>query len=123
MSLTCLYPESDADSDGNETSLVLHARYKTMDILLTGDLEGEGEKNLVKSGLLSRVDLLKVAHHGSKNSTGREFLARVIPQAALISCGKDNSYGHPHEELLERLEESGAQIWTTARQGALVIER
>jgi competence protein ComEC len=65
--------------------------------------------------------VLKVAHHGSKNSTSQEFLQQVSPEFALISCGKNNSYGHPHKDLLERLDEAGAMAIRTDKRGAVHI--
>ena len=69
------------------------------------------------------VTLLKVAHHGSNYSTGEEMLNRLRPRIALISCGKDNRYGHPHEELLERLERAGSRIYDTPGYGAVTVEK
>ena len=69
------------------------------------------------------MTLLKVAHHGSNYSTGEEMLNRLRPRIALISCGKDNRYGHPHEELLERLERAGSRIYDTPGYGAVTVEK
>jgi len=66
--------------------------------------------------------LLKVAHHGSGYSTKEEMLSALRPRLALISCGKDNRYGHPHKELLERLENAGCRIFITAQKGAVAVE-
>ena len=63
-----------------------------------------------------------MAHHGSRNSTSEEFLEAVQPEIALISAGKDNSYGHPHAELLERLEEAGCSILSTPEYGAITVK-
>ena len=68
-----------------------------------------------------RVTLLKVAHHGSKNSTSDKFLTLINPQIALISAGRDNSYGHPHRETLERLQEQGSRIYQTPESGAVTF--
>ena len=67
-------------------------------------------------------DLLKVGHHGSSGSSSEEFLKWTVPQYAFISCGKNNSYGHPHAETLERLETTGSKIFSTAECGAISIE-
>lgn len=92
-------------------------------MLLCGDLEGDGERyvleQLKRSG--TRFNILKVAHHGSKNSTSAEFLAQVQPQYAIISCGKNNRYGHPHRELLSRLNSISAHILSTTEQGAVTV--
>lgn len=66
-------------------------------------------------------EVLKVAHHGSANSTGEEFLQYAKPEKAVISCGKENSYGHPHKELLKRLKKYSGQILLTKEQGAVHI--
>ena len=65
---------------------------------------------------------MKVAHHGSKNSTSEEFLTIIKPELSLISCGKNNRYGHPHTELIERLQQSGPNIMITTEAGAITIK-
>ena len=72
-------------------------------------------------GLPQHYTVLKAAHHGSKNSTSSEFLERTAPKLAVISCGKKNRYGHPHAELLERLDSAGAKIARTDEVGAVTI--
>ena len=84
--------------------------------LLTGDAEAPVERRLLERGLLSRVDVLKVGHHGSESSTLPEALAVLQPAVALISCGADNEYGHPHAVTLEHLaalpgSASGGPTW------------
>lgn len=105
-------------------------------ILLTGDVEGEGERQLTQklqalqeSQSLQeqrgqrkfRVDILKVAHHGSGYSTGTEFLTTASPATAIISCGRNNSYGHPHVETLQRLEDARVPWYGTMDYGALTV--
>ena len=68
---------------------------------------------------VQNISLLKVAHHGSGNSTPDELLELLRPTASVISCGRNNSYGHPHEEVLERLEEKGTMIYATPKTGAV----
>ena len=119
-----------------------------INILLTGDVEGEGERQLMQElqALLGprplqesqslqttqrlqeqrgqrefRVDILKVAHHGSGYSTGTEFLATASPATAIISCGRNNSYGHPHAETLQRLEDARVPWYGTMDYGALTV--
>ena len=87
--------------------------------LFTGDLEGRGEEAV--SALPLSCDVLKVAHHGSKNSTSAPWLEKLSPRTALISCGAKNRYGHPHRELLERLKEQGAAVYMTKDRGAVTI--
>ncbi len=94
-------------------------------LLLTGDVEGDGEELLLqelKDRNIKNVTVLKVAHHGSKNSTCREMLEQLMPQLAVISCGKNNRYGHPHEETLERLKAVESKIMSTADCGAITVQ-
>lgn len=122
LSVRCLHPGADYTGESaNGSSMVLKIEYGDFDMLLTGDVEGEGERLLAESGGLGCVDVLKVAHHGSKNSTLEAFLDRTRPNTALISAGKGNSYGHPHRETLERLEEYGAKVYSTQDKGAVTI--
>lgn len=135
--LTCLHPEENyVNQDTNAGSTVLLLTYENFSALFTGDLEGEGEDlvtgRLARMGdgssgdsaglhLPQRITLLKTAHHGSKNSTEEAFLAVVNPRIALISAGKDNSYGHPHGETLDRLGERGCLIYQTPVSGAVTV--
>lgn len=129
--LTCLHPqEGYTCGDANAYSTTLYLQYGAFSALFTGDLEGEGEKlltdryrRLAGMGAVSEkgVVLLKVAHHGSKNSTGEEMLSLLRPKIALISAGRDNSYGHPHKETLERLENRGCRVYQTPVSGAVTI--
>ncbi|MEE1242558.1 MAG: DNA internalization-related competence protein ComEC/Rec2, partial [Frisingicoccus sp.] len=90
--------------------------------LLTGDLEEAGENILMTQSRLETMDILKVAHHGSSGATSESFLNAIQPVWAVISCGENNRYGHPHKETLERLEKQGCQWLTTSGQGAICIE-
>jgi competence protein ComEC len=113
--------------------MVLGITYGEFDLLLTGDLEKDGEDRVLtylqKQDTSSAplppaamdYDILKVAHHGSKNATQDTFLKIIQPEIALISCGKDNRYGHPHKELLERLEKAECKIKITYESGAITI--
>lgn len=125
--LTCIHPVKGWDSEEPNTySTVLYLTYGDFTALFTGDLEGEGEK-LVQESIAENpleeggITLLKVAHHGSKNSTGTDFLQTVNPQIALISSGRNNRYGHPHEELLQRLADCGCFIYQTRESGAITV--
>ena len=96
--------------------------------LLTGDVEAEGEIRMLEEEeakysreLLEGCDILKTAHHGSDTSTTEEFLDAAAPSLALISCGKNNSYGHPHKEVLQRFEERGIPVLITTDCGAVTI--
>ena len=95
--------------------------YENFDMLLTGDIEKEGEKQLLN--LLSKgYDVLKVAHHGSKNSTSDELLETTGVKIGLISAGENNLYGHPHAETLQRLAERNCRVWNTADCGAVSVK-
>lgn len=133
--LSCLWPDKGAiessgeASDTNSHSIVLSLRYLEFDLLLTGDLEGMGEgevtKEIEEGKPQKRIpiyyDILKVAHHGSKYSSGSEFLHAAAPAYSIISCGADNSYGHPHKETLKRLIDSGCRIFQTPESGAVTV--
>jgi competence protein ComEC len=107
----------------NNDSLVLRLHYGDRTILLPGDAEKEAEREMlaVNDGSALRADVLKVGHHGSKNSTTEDFLAAVRPQVAIISAGEDNPYGHPSPELLQRLDTSGVRVLRTDRDGAIHV--
>jgi len=110
-------------ADGNEASVVLLVSFGSFDCLLTGDLEGEAEEGaarLLAAGDFD-IELLKAAHHGSKNSSSAAFLAAAGPECAVISCGKDNRYGHPHAETLQRLAEIGAVVFRTDTGGCIEV--
>lgn len=124
-SLSCLAPgQSQLTGDRNEDSMVLMLQYGAFRMLFTGDLEGEAEQRLaIQAGseISLRADVLKVGHHGSKNASSEEFLAQVLPQAAVISCAAENRYGHPAPETLERLAQCGSTIYSTAESGAALV--
>ena len=176
------------DPTSNNASLVMHIKYKNFDMLTTGDVEKEGEQEIISSGILAGVagndqskadepdlsgklsdtddqaymsdspdssyfstdsesgknkkfhlkdhmgssdnqdyslnnsiDVLKVAHHGSSGSSSLNLLSRITPRVSLISVGEGNRYGHPHAELLERLEEVGTTLYRTDQSGAIIL--
>ncbi len=124
LSFLCLHPAAGyANEDTNAYSTVLYLRCGQFSALFTGDLEGEGEELVTEriKGFAGHADLLKVAHHGSGNSTFEEFLRAANPGIAVISAGRDNVYGHPHRETLERLERQGCGIWQTPESGAVTV--
>ncbi len=106
--------------DKNDNSLVVILSYDEFDMIFTGDI-GTAREAVIASGL-RECEVLKVAHHGSKYSSGESFLDVVSPEIALISCGEGNTYGHPHAETIERLRECGAKVYITAECGQVVIE-
>jgi competence protein ComEC len=114
-------PEEIVISAKNNDSLVLRLRYGSRSILLPGDAEKQVEREILSENGAEAMhsDVLKIGHHGSKNSTTPEFLAAVRPRFGIISAGEDNPYGHPSPELLERLENAGVRILRTDRDGAV----
>lgn len=126
LRLTCLHPEKGAEQETNASSMVLYLEYEAFTALFTGDLEGSGEESVreqleEQDGVEKGIVVLKVAHHGSRNSTGSAFLETASPYISLISAGKDNSYGHPHKELLMRLTQAGSYVYQTKERGAVTI--
>ena len=116
-------PEEVAPSAKNNDSLVLRLRYGRRSILLPGDAEKQVEREILSenSPQAMHSDVLKIGHHGSKNSTTAEFLVAVQPHFGIISAGEGNPYGHPSPELLERLENAGVRILRTDRDGAVHV--
>ena len=133
LELLCLHPTPKfVPTSVNSYSTVLSISYDDFDLLLTGDIEEGGEialTRLLQESYLGDIpvklpeayEVLKVAHHGSKYSTKEDFLELAQPKISIISCGKDNSYGHPHEELLDRLKEFGSSYYVTNKVGAIKI--
>lgn len=124
LKISCLSPVQGISTDEvNEISTVLYVEYGEFRMLLTGDVTGAPEKELLLE-LEGRepVTVLKVAHHGSKYSTPQELLDLTDPVYAIISAGKDNRYGHPHGELMERLERQGCHIYQTTESGAVTMK-
>lgn len=123
LQLTCVQPTSvDSNLSGNAGSLVLSVVFGEFSMLCTGDVEAEGETALTKRLAGQDFNVLKVAHHGSKNSSSETFLKMICPEIALISAGENNSYGHPHEETLARLLIIGCKVFETTKNGAITIE-
>lgn len=121
LSICCVHPKGGlAWADRNAYSMVLWLQYKETDFLFTGDI-GEEQEREILSLLPSDVKVLKAAHHGSRYSNSEVFLEEISPEYVVISCGEDNSYGHPHSEAVERMEECGAKIWVTKEVGAVII--
>lgn len=128
MAIDCLYAggeERGAGPEGedrNEHSLMLRVSFGMAGILLTGDMSSKGEENWLEMGEKPRIQVLKVAHHGSSRSTEGEWLERIAPRWAVISCGRGNRYGHPGEDVLRRLEKQGAEWYATMDAGAVTVE-
>ncbi|MGP4107209.1 DNA internalization-related competence protein ComEC/Rec2 [Virgibacillus sp. L01] len=103
----------------NENSLVLYTTLGGKSWLFTGDIGRETEKEMIALYPNLKVDVLKVAHHGSNSSTGQEFLKQIKPAFALLSVGLNNSYGHPHNEVITTLEEQNVALFRTDKHGAI----
>ncbi len=121
---TILAPNSAHEDNANNTSVVLKTEYGNTSFMLTGDAEVESEEEILeKFGADAlKCDLLKMGHHGSSTSTSDEFLKAVSPSIAVISCGVDNSYGHPHAETLEKLNNAGIKYYRTDLLGSVVFK-
>ncbi|MCC8169752.1 MAG: MBL fold metallo-hydrolase [Oscillospiraceae bacterium] len=116
-----LGPQREYD-DLNNNSIVMKVTYGDTSFLFTGDAEREAEQDIIDAGYDLSADVLKVGHHGSSTSTSYVFLREVMPEYAVISCGKDNSYGHPHEETMSRLNDEGAVIYRTDENGHIIAK-
>lgn len=116
---TVLAP-NDTYDDINNNSIAIRLVHGRNSFLFTGDAESESEADMLKSGRLLSADVYKVAHHGSSGANSELFLLAVNPQYAVISCGEDNDYGHPHSEVLNRLRLMGTKVYRTDEQGTIV---
>lgn len=105
----------------NDDSLVMRLEYGDTSFLFTGDMTSKAERDLLEDGANVKCDVLKVGHHGSSGSSSYRFLYEAEPKIAVISCEAGNSYGHPHEEALSRLNDCGAEIYRTDLEGSIVI--
>jgi competence protein ComEC len=103
LGFTIIAPSLEYNSI-NDSSIVTKIVYKDFSTIITGDAEKESESNMVKEEYNLKANILRIGHHGSSTSTTEEFLNKVNPDYAVISLGKDNTYGHPHREIIEALE-------------------
>lgn len=111
----------NAGTDTNDTSIVLKITYGDTSFLFTGDAEREAEQALLNSGADLSATVLKVGHHGSDSSTTYPFLREIMPEYAVISVGKNNSYDHPTDNVLSRLQDADANILRTDLHGKILI--
>lgn len=123
---TILWPENPSvvsEDDINEVSIVIRLVYGEKSFMLTGDAESNNEKAIVNNNKNTSLqcDVLKAGHHGSNTASCEEFLNAVKPEYVIISCGKDNKYGHPHKEPMERYEKMGCTILRTDLLGTIVL--
>lgn len=106
-------------SDNNNNSIVIRLTHGENRFLFTGDAEEEAEEDMLAQGLDLSADVLKAGHHGSSTSTSDDFLAAVSPSCAVISCGEDNKYGHPHAETMNKFRQMGITVYRTDEQGTI----
>lgn len=117
---TILAPSQEENDETNNASIVIKLEYGNNSFMFTGDAEELSEMEILKTGELSS-DVLKVGHHGSSSSTSRSFLNEINPTYAVISVGVDNSYGHPHSEVIERLTNKNIEILRTDELGTIIF--
>lgn len=122
--LSIISPQGDPrEWESNTASVVAQLEYQGVAFMFTGDAPIGIEDYLVNSyGSLLKSDVLKLGHHGSKTSSGEAFLQMVEPDYAIVSAGADNSYGHPHTEVVDRVSEVGAEILNTAEVGTIIFK-
>jgi len=123
--LNILYPpenmQNQRSSDLDDTSTVVKVVFGENSFLFTGDLSREAERELLEKGIDLDSDVLQVGHHGSRTSTDPEFIEAVLPDLAVISLGRDNKHGHPHQETLDTLESYGVAVLRTDWHGDIKI--
>ena len=124
-SIEVLYPFENFNGkvieNSNNTSVVAKLIFGGISFLFTGDIQRAVEKELTEKGGVLDSDVLKLAHHGSKTSSSEEFLGKVTPEIVVIQVGKDNQYGHPHQEVLERLKKYGIKVLRTDKDSDIKI--
>lgn len=123
LKCTVLSPVRNEYEDENNWSIVMKANYGMISMLFTGDAQEQAEADIIRkfgSGIL-KSDLLKVGHHGASDSSSEQFIKAVSPAFAAISCGENNTYGHPDITVVERLSEAGAQIYRTDEEGGIIF--
>lgn len=122
LTFTCMHPyEKFATQERNDYSTVLYMKYQNFSMLFTGDVANEGEQALINNEKLPECDIYKVAHHGSKYTNSDALLDKVKAKFAIVSAGKDNDYGHPHEEVRKRLSDRNCSCFCTIDYGAIQI--
>ena len=109
--------KDDDAEDANLSTISIEMTYGTQKYLFTGDMETPNES----SRNWNDIDVLKVAHHGSTTSSSKDFLNQTKPEIAIISCGEGNDYGHPHKEILKRLEKINCEVYRTDLLGTILL--
>ena len=123
VKIKILHPQEKliAENSINNNSIVFKLEYKSFSILFTGDIENIAEEVILSKNINLKADILKVAHHGSKTSSSQRFIEAVSPKIALIGVGKNNMFGHPNREVIERLQSYGTKIYRTDECGEISI--
>jgi len=119
--LKVVHPESPTSDHLNNASIVVRMTYGDISFLFTGDAEKEAEAEMLNRDHVLESTILKIGHHGSRTSTTQTFLDVVNPEVAIIMCGLDNTYGHPHEETLNKLSAANVNIYRTDLHGSVII--
>ncbi len=123
FNITAVAPRKNSIySDMNDYSLTLLINCFTNTILFTGDAEKPSELDMLSEKVNLDADILKVGHHGSGNSSTKDFLSKVTPQVSVISCGEGNTYGHPHDDAVERLQSIGSKVYRTDTVGTVIAK-
>jgi competence protein ComEC len=121
LKIDVLYPKTITEHD-NEESISLKLTYGSVTFILTGDASTDDELKMLQSGIDVKADILKLGHHGSSTSTHPTFLKEVEPKVAIYSAGLNNTYGHPHEEVVNLVQDSKIQLYGTDVHGTVMVE-
>lgn len=117
---TIVAPNGEYGDDANDYSVGILLQHGKNRFLFTGDAEEASEADMLENGIDLEADVFKASHHGSRTANTEEFLQTVDPDYVVISCGQDNSYGHPHAEVMNRLRAMGISVFRTDEQGTIV---
>lgn len=120
--LDVIYPSVDDQpfDDPNDSSIVSNFKYGNFELLLTGDISTKVERELIQGGLLPDIDILKIAHQGSRTSTSQSLIDVTQPEVGIISVGR-NKFGHPHMEVIDRLQQSNVHLYRTDENGTIEV--
>lgn len=121
MKAIILAPNGTKYEDSNDYSIVLKIVYGQNSFLLTGDAGGVSENEMLAENFDLSADVLKIGHHGSRSATSNAFLNKVNPKYAILSCGIQNDYGHPHYETMKKLQKRKISVYRTDQQGTIVL--
>lgn len=113
-------PIDSKEGDLNTYSIVLKLTYGNTKFLFTGDAQAQNERAMIANNYDLSADVLKLAHHGSRTSTLNEFISKVNPKYAVVSCGKGNDYGHPHKETVNKLKSRNIPLYRTDENGTII---